>query len=354
MTESIFLVIIGLYVTILSYIGVTYFPSERFQFLATIPYKKISDGRWLSLNITYYGLFNALGYTTGAFVVTLLLLSIGLNFIEILLIMALIFAICIPSSKIIAYFVEKSRSGFTVGGAVFVGVVIAPVAIFLTLYFLKKGVNIADYFIPILASMSVGYIFGEGIGRIGCLSFGCCYGKDLDTLKNPLLKRIFSRFYTVYTGKLKKAHYSSQLCNKKTVPVQTMGIILYNSTGLITIFLFLNKFYFMALIINVFVSQFYRFFSEFLRADYRGEGEISVYQKMSIFNIIAVMCYSYLFGNSSKALNPDLLSGLSIFSEIKAIMPFLILLTITFIYTGVSTATYSITDFKLSLKVKSK
>ena len=32
----------------------------------------------------------------------------------------------------------------------------------------------------VLAALAIGYILGEGLGRLACLSFGCCYGKPLD------------------------------------------------------------------------------------------------------------------------------------------------------------------------------
>jgi len=350
--ENLFITTLSLLVFFLVYIGIRYFPSERFQFLATIPYKPLSEGKWFSLNITFYGLFNAIAYTIGSMVVAVLLLSVGVTFFEIALIMVIIFLICIPASKIIAYIIEKNKTGFTVGGAVFIGVLVSPLAIYLGLFLSSNKSNFTLLFLPIISAMAIGYIFGEGVGRIGCLSFGCCYGKSVDELKSRILKKFFSRFYTIYTGRLKKAQYASNLCNKKTVPVQSIGIILYNFTGLIGVYLFLKGNFYGALIVTVFVSQIYRFFSEFLRDDYRGEGKISPYQKMALLNVIVVLIYSVIFKNNGYSPLIDLNYALQKIFEIKTIIFFILIFAITFIYTGVSTATYSIVTFRLSSKVR--
>jgi len=152
MAELYFVITLLVFVGMLSYIGIRYFSSERFQVLLVIPHRKLSDGRWLSLNITYYGLFNGIAYTTGALITTMLLLSIGLSFVHILIIVGLTLLICIPSSKIIAILIEHTKTGFTVGGAVFVGIFTAPVAIYITLY-LTSGENNTKYLIiPILSA----------------------------------------------------------------------------------------------------------------------------------------------------------------------------------------------------------
>lgn len=353
MYESLFLIIVGMILFLLSYFGIKKFPSERFQFLITIPYKRLSDGRWLSLNLTYYGLFNAIAYTIGSIITTILLLSINIGFYQIFLIMLFTFLICIPASKYVAYFVEKTKSGFTVGGAVFVGVLISPFTIILSLYITDlKGVA-SSYIIPILSALSIGYLLGEGIGRIGCLSFGCCYGKDVDSLTNNFLKKVFERWNTVYTGRLKKVSYASNLCRQKTVPVQAMNIILYNTTGLVAIILFIKGYYISSILMVTTISQLYRFASEFLRADYRGEGKISAYQKMSIINIIAVTLYTIIFKSSWYPL-AEIENGLAGIYNPTTMIVFTILFIFTLLYTGISSATYSITSFRLSSKVVTK
>jgi len=43
--------------------GVRTLPAERWQMLAAIPLAKAPDGTWRGLNLTFYGLFSALGTT---------------------------------------------------------------------------------------------------------------------------------------------------------------------------------------------------------------------------------------------------------------------------------------------------
>jgi hypothetical protein len=350
MAEIYFVITLFLFVGMLSYIGIRYFSSERFQVLLVIPHRRLSDGRWLSLNITYYGLFNGIAYTLGALITTMLLLSIGLSFVQILTIVGLTLLICIPSSKIVATLIEHTKTGFTVGGAVFVGIFTAPVAIYITLY-LTGGENNTKYLIiPILSAISIGYTLGEGVGRIGCLSFGCCYGKEVERISSALLKKVFLRWNTIFTGRLKKAAYASNLEGKKTVPVLSMGIIINNATSIIGIVLFIFDKYVAALLLTFIISQTYRFVSEFLRADYRGSGKISSYQKMAIANIIIAILYVF-FWSSTHYPSTDLYNALIKFYDPVVIGMFALLFIFTTSYTGVSKVTYSITQLRLSSKV---
>lgn len=349
MVELLFISILSIILMVLSIFGIRYFPGERFQFLFAIPYKKLSNGSWLSLNITFYGLFNAIAYTLGSFIGVLLLISVGLTRIQVLTILITILSICIPSSKIIAKIIEKSKSGFTVGGAVFVGVIVSPFAVIFAGY-ITNDHKLLRFINPIIASLSIAYLIGEGVGRLGCISFGCCYGKSVDAVKSRFLRQLFKRFNTIYNGRCKKVSYASGLCNVETVPVQAMANILYSGTALISITLFIKGLFFISAIVAIIISQLYRFFSEFLRADYRGEGKISPYQKMALMNI--VLSTAYLFwGFTPKGISVDLQNAFVHILELKMIFIFFAIFFVTLIYTGVSSATYSILTFRISPKV---
>lgn len=347
MTELYFVITLFLFVGILSYTGIRYFPLERFQVLLAIPHRRLSDGRWLSLNLTYYGLFNGIAYTLGALVTTMLLLSLGLSFVQILIVVGLTLLICIPSSKIVATLIEHTKTGFTVGGAVFVGIFTAPFAIYIALYLTDGENNIKNLIIPILSAISIGYTLGEGVGRIGCLSFGCCYGKEVDKISSAFLKKVFLRWNTVFTGRLKKASYASNLEGKKTVPVLSMGIIIYNATSIFGIVLFMYGSYVAALLFTFIISQAYRFVSEFLRADYRGAGKISNYQKMAIANIILTFLYVFLL-NTKYYPSAHIYNALVKIYDPAVIIMFGVLFIFTTLYTGLSKVTYSITNLRLS------
>lgn len=329
---------------------IRYLPKERYQFIFTIPYKKLEDGRWMGRNITYYSFFNALGYTAGTVITTVFLLSYGLNFIQIFLMILLVFIICIPSSKLLAYFIEKSPHGFTVGGAVFVGVLVLPVAIYLSLKLTNSSIEFKNILLPVYAVISIGYLVGEGIGRLGCLSFGCCYGKAITEVKSNLLKKVFERFYTVFYGECKKISYASGGCGVKTVPVQPIAILLYITTSFISILMILNGFIVTAILTTTLVSQLYRFYSEFFRSDYRGEGKISSYQKMALLNILIISAYCYIFHDNTNTF--DIQKGLPEFLSLQFFILVGTVFIVTFLYTGLSTATYSVIEFKVVDKLK--
>ncbi|MGC8769285.1 prolipoprotein diacylglyceryl transferase family protein [Calditerrivibrio sp.] len=329
---------------------IRYLPKERYQFIFTIPYKKLEDGRWLGKNITYYGFFNALGYTAGTLVTTALLLSFGLSFLQIFLMILFVFIICIPSSKLLAYIIEKSPHGFTVGGAVFVGVLVLPVAIYLSLKLTNFSIEFKNLIIPVYAVISVGYLMGEGIGRLGCLSFGCCYGKEITKVKSNFLRSFFESFYTVFHGECKKISYASGGCGVRTVPVQAIAILLYITTSFVSILMILKGFIISSLITSTLISQLYRFYSEFLRSDYRGVGKISSYQKMAILNIIIIFIYCYIFNGD--VIYPEIQKALLEILSLKFLIFAFFIFLMTFLYTGLSTATYSVIEFKVVEKLK--
>ena len=58
---------------------------------------------------------------------------------------------------------------FTVGGASFVGIILAPLIVWMFNVTLDKSIPI----VPFLAAVSIAYALGEGVGRLACISFGC-------------------------------------------------------------------------------------------------------------------------------------------------------------------------------------
>lgn len=136
----------------------------------------------------------------------------------------------------------------------------------------------------LLSAVSIAYAFGEGLGRLACISFGCCYGKPLDQCP-PVIQTLFSRFYMIFTGPLKKITYASGYEGQKVVPIQMVTAALYTGTGLAGTVLFLNGWYRTAFLITLAVTQIWRFVSEFLRADFRGGLRITAYQIMALVTL---------------------------------------------------------------------
>jgi prolipoprotein diacylglyceryltransferase len=295
MSDLIFLfTMTGTLVLLLAW-GFKHLPGERWQMLAVIPKHKGSGQQWQGINLTYYGFFLA---TSQVMAIVLLLILLGATQVSLtgtLLVTIIILAVCIPASRVVAIVVEKKRHTFTVGGASFVGILLAPWCILLV----EHGMNTFAGgchlpMLPVMAAMSIAYTLGEGLGRLGCISFGCCYGKAI-TDCNLFVQRLFSRAAFIFQGPTKKAIYEGKLGGQPLVPIQAMTCILYCLTVIAGSFLFLRSHFTASLILNISVSQIWRIFSETLRADFRGFSRISAYQKMgglAVFYVLLVVMFT--------------------------------------------------------------
>jgi hypothetical protein len=260
--------------------GFTSLPKEKWQIMAVLPRHKTGTG-WQGLNLTYYGLLSANAYTFAVILFLILTTAARIPLPGVCLFVAGMLAVCLPASKIIARIVEKKKGTLTVGGAVFAGILVSPVLVFL-INRIPGPVMVGPLHpLVLLSAVSIAYAFGEGLGRLACISFGCCYGKPLDQC-HPYIQKLFARFYLVFTGPLKKSTYASGYDGQKMLPVQIITAALYTGAGLAGTALFLNGFYRFTFIITLAVTQIWRFVSEFLRADFRGGLTISAYQIMAL------------------------------------------------------------------------
>ncbi|HSM73717.1 MAG TPA: prolipoprotein diacylglyceryl transferase family protein, partial [Desulfobacterales bacterium] len=158
-----------------------------------------------------------------------------------------------------------------------------------------------------LAALAIAYAVGEGVGRLACISFGCCYGKPLSRT-HPLIRRLFGKCSFVFQGATKKIAFADGLDGQPVVPVQAVTAIVYCAAATIGLALFFGQWYRAAFLEVVVVTQLWRFFSEFLRADYRGAGRISKYQTMSLVAAGAAVPFALLCPPSVAAV--DILAGL--------------------------------------------
>ena len=144
--------------------------------------------------------------------------------------------ICAPSAKILARMIEGKSFTFTVGGAAFTGILVAP---FLT-RLLEALSGWPLPVLPVIAAIAVAYAFGEGLGRLACVSFGCCYGRPLADL-SPAARRLLGAWAFTFTGKTKKIAYESGLDGQKVVPVQAFSAVINSAAGLAGTVLFLCR-----------------------------------------------------------------------------------------------------------------
>lgn len=314
-------------------------PKEDWQILACVPQRKGIDGVWEGINFTYYGFFNASAYLFAVVMLLIMMGSISIAFVGTLSVVILVLSICMPAARLIARWVEKKQHTFSVGAASFTGILIAPWIILLVNITLGKWLQFRMPILETLGAIFIAYAFGEGIGRLACISFGCCYGKPLSAC-NPLIKRIFQHWNFTFQGKTKKIAYATHLDGQAVVPVQALTAIIYTGTGLLNVYLFLKGKAPAALLITLVMTQGWRFISEFLRADYRGRGRISAYQIMALFAIIYTIVMVIFFAGSEHIV-PNLFTGINSLWNPGLVIFLGILWVIAFVYAGKSSVTYS-------------
>jgi len=323
--------------------GFRVLPQEKWQILAALPSAKTGEQGWRGTNLTWYGLLTANAYLVAVAVFLVLMGSVGVSTGGSLLLVLALLCCCVPASRLVALVVEKKAHTFTVGGAVFVGILVAPVFVAL----LNRTVGVAwSFHIPAMAAcaaMAIAYSFGEGLGRLACISFGCCYGKPLSACPG-WLRRLFAGRCFIFSGSTKKIAYAGGLEDTEVIPIQAITSVLYTLCGLVATGLFLAGRFYTAFLLTIIVTQVWRSLSETLRADYRGEGNISAYQIMGIVAVVYSVTTAVLFPAETVAA-PQLALGLaSIWSPPQILFLQGVWLAI-FLYTGLSTVTGSTLSF---------
>jgi hypothetical protein len=312
-------------------------PDERWQVIGCLLGGKQKDGAWKGLNLTYYGFFNATAYLFAAVIFFILMGSLSVPIAGTLAMLTTILAICMPASKLIAFWVEGKTNTFTVGGASFVGLIAAPWIIELLNEAMGGRMGFHAPVLSVLAAISIAYAVGEGIGRLACISFGCCYGKPLSAC-HPLLQRLFHGRAFIFSGKTKKIAYAHHLDGREVVPIQAVTALLLTGTGLLGCYGFLKGFHFATFAGILVVTQAWRTLSELLRADYRGTGKITAYQVMALLSIAYAFLLLALFPATGSKM-PDLKAGLLALWNPGVILFFEILWGAAFIHTGRSRVT---------------
>jgi prolipoprotein diacylglyceryltransferase len=193
------------------------------------------------------------------------------------------------------------------------------------------------------AAIAIAYAFGEGLGRMACISFGCCYGKPLST-SSELLRRLFTGRGFVFLGNTKKIAYAGGLEATEVIPIQAITAVFYAVCGLTATALYLSAHHTGAFLLATIATQGWRSFSETMRADYRGEGRISTYQIMGIIGVLYAIAASFLLAQGSHLL-PDLSTGLKSLWSPALILFLQGIWTLIFLYTGRSTVTGATLSF---------
>ena len=319
-------------------------PGEKWQIIATFPRQRKPDGTWRGVNLTYYGLFNALGIAAAVMVSVFLAGAAELPLTHMAVALVAILAVCLPASKIINRLVEGHWHGFTVGGASFAGIIIGP-WLAAGIAHLGQKAGGSQEAVNILAIMAIAYALGEGIGRLACISFGCCYGRPLTDFPN-WLQKTFSHWTFVFEGRMKKSSYAGGFEGRHLIPVQGMTAIISSAASLVGMALFLGGFPLPGCVIPIMATQVWRFFSEFLRADYRGTGRISAYQWMALAGGTYSLAFCLLWPDAPR-LTTSVAQGLALLWTPGAMLLIASLAVFVFIRMGVSTVTTAHITFNL-------
>ncbi len=343
MTATITLISSVIIFTAYFWWGFTVLPGEKWQIVATMPSTKKEQGNWNGINFTWYGLLTANAYLVAVAVLLVLMGAVGVPLIGTAILAASMLCCCVPASRLVARIVEKKAHTFTVGGAVFVGILITP---FVIIAINRTAGEILAFHIPIMpayAAIAIAYAFGEGLGRMACISFGCCYGKPLASCPN-ILKRIFAGRSFVFYGGTKKIAYAGGLEATEVIPIQAITAISYTGCGMIAAGLYLSSHLTGAFLLATIATQGWRSFSETLRADYRGEGKISAYQIMGIIGVLYAIAVTCFLANEPVGL-PDLSAGLKSLWSPALILFLQGIWWVIFLYTGRSTVTGATLSF---------
>ncbi len=323
--------------------GFRVLPGEKWQIVASVPESRTEEGLWRGINFTWYGLLSANAYLVAVTVLLVLMGSVGVPPLGTAVLAAAMLCCCVPASRLVARIVEKKAHTFTVGGAVFVGILITPFVIALINRTAGEAMAFHIPVMPAYAAIAIAYAFGEGLGRMACISFGCCYGKPLAS-SSGLLKRMFAGRGFVFSGSTKKIAYAGGLEATEVIPIQAITAVFYSICGLIAAGLFLSSHHTAAFLLATITTQGWRSFSETLRADYRGEGNISAYQVMGVVGVVYAIAAAYYLAHELVG-QPDLSAGLfSLWSPALILFLQAIWMTI-FFYTGRSTVTGAILSF---------
>ncbi len=331
--NALLISILALLLAILLVWGFKNLPKEKWQILAAVPGTKRDDGAWTGTNFTYYGFFNAVAVVFATCVMIVATGAVSVPLSGILVVAGTVFAATLPAAGMVARLVEKKTSAFSIGGASFVGVIVAPWAVLLAGNLLGFEAPV----IPVVASLAIAYAFGEGVGRLACVSFGCCYGKPLCEC-GGFLRKCFHRRHFVFTGKTKKIAYAHDLDGSAVVPIQAATSVVYCVSGLLGLYLFANGFFKTAFLEALIATQAWRFASEFYRIDYRGGGKISAYQKMSLCAVVYGFAITWIF-HSQGVCPVDLFNGLKQLWNPALILALQLLGGVVFVYMGKSSVT---------------
>lgn len=327
-------------------------PNECWQIAVAIPARKRADGdngsTWPAVNITFYGVISAVAHLLAILAFVFLAGAAKQPIAAVAIFSCLLLVVGIPASKWVALWVE-GVPGHTIGGALFAVVLSITPALFLTsvvcdwlsLPRAQSGV--------LLSAAAIAYVLGEAIGRLACLSFGCCYGRTIDSA-TPLQRALYSSTATTYRGRFKKIAYASGLDGRPVIAVQSVACALLYAVFAVSVWLFWKGLFAAALIVALGLAQLWRAYSETLRADDRGREGFTLYQGMALVGSGLTFVYASIYSVPADIIaQPTFVQGLGAMLRIEVILSsqFLAILILTLM--GRSYVTSSRLEYQLHM-----
>ncbi len=296
-------------------------PSECWQIAVAVPARSRVVGdtgpTWPAVNITFYGVISAIAYMLAMLAFVFLAGAANQPIAAVAIFSMLLLLVGIPASKWVALWVE-GVPGHTIGGALFAVVISVLPALWLTNMLCGAiGVPRAEPDV-LLASAAIAYVLGEAIGRLACLSFGCCYGRSIDSA-TPLQRALYSSTATIYRGRFKKIAYASGLDGRPVIAVQSVACAALFGVFIVSVWFFWKGHVTLSLIIALGLAQLWRAYSETLRADYRGREGFTVYQGMALTGVGLTLLYAWIH-NAPASVIPTFVRGLEVVTRIEVLL----------------------------------
>jgi hypothetical protein len=316
-------------------------PEEGWQIAFAIPLRTRSeDGNtWSAVNITFYGVISAIAYALAVLVYVFLVAAHRQPLLPALMFASLLLVVGIPASKWVARWVE-GIPGHTIGGAVFAVIVVSVPSVYVTkLLAAAFGLPAFDA-IVLIAAACVAYALGESIGRLACLSFGCCYGRPIESCTS-LQKALYSRFTETYRGRFKKIAYAGGLNDREVIAVQSIACVVLFTVFLFSFWLLWSKLYAASIVVALGGSQLWRLYSEQLRADYRGREGFTVYQGMAVVGVLVSVLFAWFAQQPSQGLRASAAAGWFAVTRPEVLLCAQLLAVLITVYMGRSTVTSS-------------
>jgi phosphatidylglycerol:prolipoprotein diacylglycerol transferase len=180
-----------------------------------------------------------------------------------------------------AFYNIKKDGGFVLNnstGATFYGGLVGGIAIFIAIYFgvghflFKDGTHLRRFrFLSDLAAPCI--TFAHGMGRLGCLFAGCCYGAETEA------------WYGIFMVDL----------GKKVVPVQLYEALFLFALCAVTGWMLIKRKRY-GLPVYLLLYGLWRFFIEYARTDYRGTTIVSFLTPSQLTSVLLIVAAFVVFG----------------------------------------------------------